>query len=681
MSIINNNEAMLQLCIEASKQSYAESKDVLSAGHELVRTSSNKLSGFYGTCYKSGNDIIIGFAGAKTPIDKIAVGKLMLGGIDKQYYDALNFYWSIKDEFPGANITVTGGSLGGSLAQLVAASTGCNGIALNPFGCKHLLPSLGLRDDVEYPNIKNYRASGDILYIGEGRTSEDCVGTTYIVPTDENLLDAVNIHQNLDLLKNHMPISSEIWENNSVGPTIAEGFKKQFNQAGNAGPVGVDPILVDLNGDGIIGTTSVENGVYFDHEKDCFAEHSAWVDKNDGILIIDKNNNGKLDNGNEIFGDNYVKSNGQKATNGFDALRDLDSNNDGIISTDDAEFSNIKILKGDRTLLTLEEAGIVSISLKSTAKNMVDENENTLVSSGTFVKEDGTIGNLGDFNLVVDKMNSFATEWVEVSEDVELLPDVKGFGMVRSLHQAIMRDGSGVLKGLAEEFIAAESEADKKEILGQILYKWTGAENVSVSSGGYHYDGQKLYVMEQFIGEEFKGVNNDGMPNVWAAPLLDNCFNQIVDYVYYSLMIQCDEHTKTLYNMFELEYDFESNKVKYNFDKVMGYVDEGFKEGKEVGKNRVLEIAKLIEAFGIDKQAGYEEYYEYLNNMGGEYTAILETIGKIVINGTDEADVIEGTVGADAVFAGGGDDSIVGLNKVYDISYYLNGNNNQRVAA
>ena len=75
MSIINNNEAMLQLCIEASKQSYAESKDVLSAGHELVRTSSNKLSGFYGTCYKRVNDIIIGFAVAKTPIDKIAVCK------------------------------------------------------------------------------------------------------------------------------------------------------------------------------------------------------------------------------------------------------------------------------------------------------------------------------------------------------------------------------------------------------------------------------------------------------------------------------------------------------------------------------------------------------------------------------------------------------------------------------
>ena len=37
-----------------------------------------------------------------------------------------------------------------------------------------------------------------------------------------------------------------------------------------------DPLLIDLDGDGI-ETTTVENGVYFDHESDGFAELSAWV--------------------------------------------------------------------------------------------------------------------------------------------------------------------------------------------------------------------------------------------------------------------------------------------------------------------------------------------------------------------------------------------------------------------
>jgi len=193
-------------------------------------------------------------------------------------------------------------------------------------------------------------------------------------------------------------------------------FDVPFDEAAGAGTPGADPILVDLNGDGKIETTTVEDGINFDHQKDDFAEKTSWVSKEDGILAIDKNNNGIIDNGSEIFGDNYVKNNGQKATSGFDALRDLDSNNDGIISAEDSEFNNIKILKGDGSLISLEEAGIVSINLNSVNKNTVDKNGNTLVSQGTFVRTDGTTGNLGDFNLVVDKMNSFSVEWLEESE-------------------------------------------------------------------------------------------------------------------------------------------------------------------------------------------------------------------------------------------------------------------------
>ncbi len=161
---------------------------------------------------------------------------------------------------------------------------------------------------------------------------------------------------------------------------------------------------------------TVEDGINFDHQKDGFAEKTSWVSKEDGVLVIDKNNNGIIDNGSEIFGDNYLKNDGKKATSGFDALKDLDSNNDGIISAEDSEFNNIKILKGDGSLISLEEAGIVSINLNSNSVNTIDENGNILVSQGSFVKNDGSVGNLGDFNLIVDKMNSFSVEWLEESE-------------------------------------------------------------------------------------------------------------------------------------------------------------------------------------------------------------------------------------------------------------------------
>lgn len=72
------------------------------------------------------------------------------------------------------------------------------------------------------------------------------------------------------------------------------------------------PLVVDLDGDGV-ETTTEEDGVYFDHDNNGFAEKSGWVGKDDGLLVRDINNNGLIDDGTELFGNNSVLSFGQKA--------------------------------------------------------------------------------------------------------------------------------------------------------------------------------------------------------------------------------------------------------------------------------------------------------------------------------------------------------------------------------
>lgn len=247
---------------------------------------------------------------------------------------------------------------------------------------------------------------------------------------------------------------------------------------------------------------------------------------------------------------------------------------------------------------------------------------------------------------------------VEVSEDVALLPDIRSLGYVHSLHQAIMLDESGELRQLVENFIAANNETTKKNIVKQILYKWTGADKVTVASGGYHYDGQKLYVIEQFVGKEFKGINNDGHPNIWAAPFLDNAYNHIANYVYYRLMVQCDDRIKGLFELIELEYDFDDEIVRYNFDKVIGYIDSVLSEDEGLGKTKLLEVNEIIQAFGLNNDEGYSKYYEHFAGLGEEYKTLLDIVGRIGINGSEGNDSIEGTVAADAVFGGDGNDTI-----------------------
>jgi hypothetical protein len=130
------------------------------------------------------------------------------------------------------------------------------------------------------------------------------------------------------------------------------------------------PIILDLDGDGV-KTVDLTNGAYFDHDGNRFAEKSGWVGPNDAILVRDLNNNGQIDDGGEIFGDNTLLANGQKATNGFEALAELDANGDGLVDQNDAGFSTLKLWRdanGNGTveageLLTLAEAGVASLDV------------------------------------------------------------------------------------------------------------------------------------------------------------------------------------------------------------------------------------------------------------------------------------------------------------------------------
>ena len=149
-------------------------------------------------------------------------------------------------------------------------------------------------------------------------------------------------------------------------------------------------------------------------------------------------------------------------------------------------------------------------------------------------------------------MNSFATEWLDESEEIAALPEVLGMGLVHSLHQTMVRDESGALKGLVEDFVAATGSVAKKDILEQILYKWAGADKVADGSRGEYFDAKKLFVLEKFIGKGFVGTNGSN-PHAQAAPFLENAFNVLTNNIYASLMSQTE--LKDVFDMLEIVYD------------------------------------------------------------------------------------------------------------------------------
>lgn len=164
-----------------------------------------------------------------------------------------------------------------------------------------------------------------------------------------------------------------------------------------------DPLLLDLDGDGI-ETISVSNGRYFDYAGDGFAEATGWVGSDDGILVRDLNSDGHVNDGTELFGDFTVLQNNTVASGGFSALADLDSNSDGEIDYQDAEFASLKVLKGDGQLFTLAELGIESLSLTHSSSSMVDDAGNTQMRLGSYSTASNT-RELADYSLARDLWN------------------------------------------------------------------------------------------------------------------------------------------------------------------------------------------------------------------------------------------------------------------------------------
>ncbi len=158
-----------------------------------------------------------------------------------------------------------------------------------------------------------------------------------------------------------------------------------------------DPLVLDLDGDGI-ELSKVEDGVLFDINADGLKENTAFVTGEDAFLALDRNLNGLIDNGSELFGD----QNGAK--DGFAELRKFDGNNDGIINERDAVFTQL-VLFNDKNrdgysqleeLHTLKQQRIEAILLDSVEDVDESVNGNPIIKAGTFVLKDGAEKRLGD---------------------------------------------------------------------------------------------------------------------------------------------------------------------------------------------------------------------------------------------------------------------------------------------
>ncbi len=242
--------------------------------------------------------------------------------------------------------------------------------------------------------------------------------------------------------------------------------------------VPADPLVLDLDGDGI-ETISIDRAdVYFDVDGDFFKERTGWLDSDDGFLAYDKNKNGLIDDINELFGGVGVF--------GFDELATYDLNGDGVIDAADLIYSELLIwrdfdkdgVSDDGELMSLADMGIASITVDGEALDVVTPQGTTLRERGTFTWDTGQVGDAFEAIFELDDVDTQyrgetgIAEWLQGAD----LVNAKGYGRIADL--AVDASNDFDLQDAALSAAAAMTNPDLRELRalsGDVLGQWSFA--------------------------------------------------------------------------------------------------------------------------------------------------------------------------------------------------------------
>ena len=490
---------------------------------------------------------------------------------------------------------------------------------------------------------------------------------------------------------------------------IALSLSSAFNSAQRLS-IRRDPLVLDLDGDGLETLGPTQSNVLFDHDADGIKTATGWVKPDDGFLVMDRNNNGVIDNGRELFGDATPLYAGGTAADGFAALAQEDTNGDGRVDHLDANWSKLRVWRDlnqdgvsqSNELLTMGNAGIAGFNVARTINSATLANGNQVADLGMYIKTDGATGTLGgagqmaDVNLAQDSFHSQFTDQIPIDEDVAPLPGMPGSGLVRELRQAASLDtaAGNALKTKLAAFANAQSSAEQQALINDVLLAWADTSpliatmqnrnpqqvNVVWSSAAQQAEWEgKLHILEAFNGRYFFALPGDTQPGAasgltLSAPdaqgkrtatvtlfadqvsRLQQSFDTLKASVYGSLVLQ----TRLKPLLDKIQVGIDNDGAHLDFSQLDSELNA------RVASNAVNGVADWIDLakYGQSTFAGtgYDAWGTLKTALFSGAIAA-DTLNALHIQvGTAGNDTVTGAATDNLLFAGAGDDKLYGNN-------------------
>lgn len=185
-----------------------------------------------------------------------------------------------------------------------------------------------------------------------------------------------------------------------VSLEMSRSFTARFESFTRQDYFQIDPLVINIDA----STAKVsDQKFYFDLDSDGKKDYMSFAGEGSGFLALDKNGDGKINDGSELFG--------TKSGDGFKDLAAYDSDGNGWIDEADDVFKDLRVwtkdASGNNKLLSLKDANVGAIYLGSEDTEfslndaVTNENYATVRKTGFFLKENGGTGTVQhvDFSI------------------------------------------------------------------------------------------------------------------------------------------------------------------------------------------------------------------------------------------------------------------------------------------